>query len=352
MALHSDSPSAPVPARERRQAGLDAEQRHAQALARCLGQPLSAGNRLRWADDALQELTTAVAQARRQVLLDQWLLLHTPGALQQALLGALRRGVQVAVRGGFHLLPGAELLRRAGAVTGQPVRWHRWWPQPRRALPLLLTDGRRALLAPGGPHGPGLVLDGPVVAALQQAFVQAWRSRLEPALPEAPRWAPPQLVTGSQRVALLPAGWLHSRQRLQAALVQALQSAQQRVSWDLGSGEPLSLALRRALQQAARRGVEVQLLAQQPSRALAPLQSAGARCRVLAPTDAAAPSRRATALRPAALPSCPSVMVVDGVWSAVGAPRLADAPMPLLLDAELGATLEQRFEQRFGAARA
>jgi hypothetical protein len=73
--------------------------------------------------------------------------------------------------------------------------------------------------------------------------------------------------------------------------------------------------------------------------------STGALCRL---QPAAAPSpARAEAV---ALPPLPALLVVDGLWAALGTPRLCDEPAPVLLDAEAGAELELQFKRRFDAA--
>jgi hypothetical protein len=42
--------------------------------------------------------------------------------------------------------------------------------------------------------------------------------------------------------------------------------------------------------------------------------------------------------------------VVDGLWAALGTPRLCDEPAPVLLDPEAGSEFELQFKRRFDAA--
>lgn len=334
--------------RERRHAELEAEQRHARALSQCLGQPLCAGNQARWLDEALPALLDAVEHARRQLQLDQALLRDAPTALHQALLAAARRGVHLALRGGAHLAPGAEALRRAGALLGTPPRWQRWWPQRRGALPLLVAEGRRAFIAPGGMRAPALLLEGPVVPVLQQSFLHDWTQRLQPALALPPPLLQP--VAGAQRLAAVPPAHPQGpQQALRGALLQALAIAQSRIRLALGPAEKPGPALLRALYQAAWRGVDVQLLLSRPGRALALLQRAGAECRL----QGATPGHRGgwPLAPPVDRPSlAPALVVVDGLWAALGTPRLCDEPAPVLLDPEAGAEFELQFKRRFDAA--
>ncbi|WP_157272392.1 hypothetical protein, partial [Azohydromonas aeria] len=114
------SSSGPARPRERRHAELEAEHRHARVLVQALGQPPCGGHRVRWLDDPAPALVEAVARTRSQLQLDQSLLRDAPPVLQQALLAAARRGVHLALRGGASLAPGADALRRAGALLGVP----------------------------------------------------------------------------------------------------------------------------------------------------------------------------------------------------------------------------------------
>ncbi|NML13524.1 phospholipase D-like domain-containing protein [Azohydromonas caseinilytica] len=347
--MASQYSSGPARPRERRHAELEAEQRHARVLVQCLGQPLCIGNRVRWLEEPLAELSAAVARTRQQLQLDQSLLRDAPAALHQALLAAARRGVHVALRGGAQLTPGAEALRRSGALLGLPSRWRRWWPRRQAALPLLLADGRFAFITPGGTQAPALALEGPVVPALQQAFLEDWSQRLQPELP-ARRYQVLQTVAGLQQLATVPPEHPQgAAQALRGALLQALATAQSRIRLSLAPGEKPGPALLRALCQAAWRGVDVQLLLSRPGRALGLLERSGACCRLLPAVPAPWPGPRGSA-RAGALPPGPALVVVDGLWAALGTPRLSDEPAPVLLDADTGAELERHFKRRFDAA--
>lgn len=343
------SSSGPARPRERRHAELEAEHRHARALLQALGQSPCGGHRVRWLDNAAPALVEAVARTRRQLQLDQSLLRDAPAALHQALLAAARRGVHLALRGGASLAPGADALRRAGATLGTPSRWRRWWPWRPGSLPLLLADGRFAFIAPGGTRAPVLVLEGPAVPALQQDFLDDWARRLQPAL--APRrFAALQPVAGQQQLVRVPAGHPLGAQALRAALLQSVGVAQSRIRLALGPGEKLGPALMRALCQAAWRGVDVELLLPRPVRALALLQRAGALCRV-APGGAqrtGEPPRHAPGGEAQA--GAVALAVVDGLWAALGTPRLTDEAAPVLLDLDAGAEFERQFKRRFDAA--
>lgn len=350
---HSSGTARP---RERQHAEIEAEQRHARALTQYLGQPLCSGNRARWLDEALPALLDAVARSRHQLQLDQSLLRDAPAPLHQALLAAARRGVQMALRGGTSLAPGAETLRRAGALLGTPPRWYRWWPRRSGTLPLLVAEGRLALIAPGGTRAPALLLEGPVVPVLQRAFQHDWTQRLQPALALPPPSL--QVVAGAQRlVAVPPAHPDGAPQALRGALLQALAVAQSRIRLALGPAEKPGPALLRALCRAAWRGVDVQLLLSRPGRALALLERAGAVCRLQRPLSpppvtffgAGPGAARLSTDGRSAVPG-PALVVVDGLWAALGTPRLCDEPAPVLLDPDAGAEFELQFKRRFDAA--
>ena len=336
--------SGPARPRERRYAELEIENRHARVLTQCVGQPLCVGNRARWLEDPLPALLEAVARTRQQLQMDQALLRDAPTALHQALLAAARRGVCFALRGGATPAPGAEALRRAGAVLGTPPHWRRWWPWREGALPLLVAAGRWAVIVPGGTRAPALALEGPVVPALQDNFIQDWTRRLLPALP-ARRYRTLLPVAGQQQLAVAPAAPAQGSLALRGALLQALGVAQFRIRLALGPREKLGPVLLRVLCQAAWRGVDVQVLLSRPGRALKLLQRAGASCR-LQGTDAAPD------LPQPAVPGRPgaALVVVDGLWATLGTPRLLDEPAPVLLDADAGAEIELCFKRRFDAA--
>ncbi|WP_066331165.1 phospholipase D-like domain-containing protein [Azohydromonas lata] len=333
--------SGPARRRERPYAELEIEHRHARVLTQCVGQPLSAGNRARWLEDPLPALLEAVSRTRQQLQMDQSLLRDAPTSLHQALLSAARRGVSFALRGGALLAPGAEALRRAGAVLGAPPRWRCWWPRREASLPLLVADGRWAFITPGGTRAPAMALEGPVVPALQQGFVQDWTRRLQPELP-ARRWRTLLPVAGQQQMAPAPPGHPQGALALRGALLQALGMAQFRIRLALGPGEKPGPVLLRLLCQAAWRGVDVQVLLSRPGRALKLLQRSGAACQwadaAPARADTPVPCGRA------------ALAVVDGLWVTLGTPRLLDEPAPVLLDAEVGAQVELHFKRRFDAA--
>jgi hypothetical protein len=46
----------------------------------------------------------------------------------------------------------------------------------------------------------------------------------------------------------------------------------------------------------------------------------------------------------------PALVVVDGLWAALGTPCLGDEPAPVLLDADAGAEFELHFKRRFDTA--
>jgi hypothetical protein len=153
-------------------------------------------------------------------------------------------------------------------------------------------------------------------------------------------------VAGAQCLVVVPPAHPQGApQALRAALLQALSIAQSRIRLALGPAEKPGPVLLRILCQAAWRGVDVQLLLARPGRAPALLQRAGALCR-LQPATAPSPAHGDTV----ALPPLPALVVVDGLWAALGTPRLCDEPAPVLLDTEAGAELELQFKRRFDAA--
>ncbi len=101
-------------------------------------------------------------------------------------------------------------------------------------------------------------VEGPVVAHLQQLFLDQWR--LQTGRPVTPAYYFPQLnVVGGQRIAVAARGAGERRGRFYPALLGAIEEARSRIFITVGYFVP-TRRLMRALVSAAQRGVDVRLV--------------------------------------------------------------------------------------------
>ncbi|KPA99192.1 MULTISPECIES: cardiolipin synthase ClsB [Pseudomonas] len=232
-------------------------------------------------NDYYRRVFDSIGQARQRVLLETFIIQDDAvgKALQQVLVEAARRGVQidVTVDGyGTADLPPAFIQ----ALTSAGVRLHVFDPQPRwmgmrtnlfRRLhrKLVVIDGQRAFVGGlnyGADHldesGPmakqdyAVEVTGPVVAQ-----VQACCLRLLGQEPPEQRAAPDGRLRGQAWARLLDRDNQHHTNTIEEQYLAALQAARFRVLIANAYFFP-GYRLLRELRNAARRGVEVTLILQ------------------------------------------------------------------------------------------
>jgi len=379
-------------------------------LWRLLPRPLfSGGNEVRLLSggkELFPAMVEAITRARHEIYLASYIY-HPDGsamAITEALVEAARRGVQVKVvidgfgsRGTLHLL--VPLLERAGVLVQVFRRIHRWWnwfqPGQLRRLhqKMCVIDAETAFV--GGiniiddrydmVHGwtdePRLdfavQLRGPVVAPVAQATRAMW-SRAEMGrhfgdeVVALARSAEPvarmkRLIrrlrmprnTGLQlhadalppvRAAFVLRDNLRQRRTIERSYIVALRSARTRIDLISPYFYPGRI-FRRALRQAARRGVQVRLLLQ----GKLDYRFAGLAARVLY-DELLASGVRIFEYTPAFLHA--KIAVVDDDWATVGSSNID--PLSLLLnleanvivrDGDFTSALAAQFDEAVAASR-
>lgn len=239
-----------------------------------------------------------------------------------------------------------ERLRAAGVAVCEfnPVnplrmsRWSRLTVNNRDHRKILIVDGQAAFT--GGinisaayssgsfgrkrkPPDPTLgwrdthvLARGPVVTQFQQLFDDAWRSQgCEPAAEAgAPRKMAAPARAGSMAMRLVAADPLTARSELYVALLSAIDQARRRVWLTYGYFVPDARSLR-ALQDAARRGVDVRLVLPGFSDFWAPFHAGRSHYEALLASGVRIFERRDALLHA-------KTAVIDSVWSSVGSTNL------------------------------
>ncbi|HEU4459085.1 MAG TPA: hypothetical protein VFR90_08195 [Methylibium sp.] len=340
IAPPSPAPAPPVPI----------ERAHAHQLVESLGRPLSAGNRvepLLGASRLAEALQRAIDGAVNHINLCGDLVPAAAGEqLAERLVGRLRAGVKVNLccEGHGSLAAGAaalEQLAAAGVSLCGPApprgvlhAWVPWWrPTAAKAAPMLIVDGRRAIVGAGADGGGGtageanfaLAIEGPALQRLQRRFLREWLHRSRQPVQPA-RYFPPLLVAGTQRLGITDGGDAAPALR---ALHDALGIAC--VGVNLVAATPPGRRLRLALASAAEHGVVVNILRSgladataTASRCWTALEDRGVRVHALREGDDAPP---------------PGLCTIDGVWSGFAASD--SAPGLVVLDRPLARRLEQ-----------
>ena len=270
------------------------EQRHARSLAGTLAHPLVRGNQVEVLVDGpstYQAMFTAIAAARDHINLESYILEHEgPGEpLAELLLQKRAAGVHVnVIFDGFgSMRTPAEYfarLRRAGVALCEynPVGL---WKRPlHRALhlrdhrKLLVVDGRIGFVGginfssvyasgsaskrPSPQAKPWrdvhLRVEGPVVAQLQEIFLAHWKCQTG-TTPDNARYYPALHAHGSARLGVAACEAGRRRNPFYSSLLAAIQNAGRRVFVTTAYFVPPRRLLR-ALERAARRGVDVRLL--------------------------------------------------------------------------------------------
>ncbi|MDX9766731.1 MAG: phosphatidylserine/phosphatidylglycerophosphate/cardiolipin synthase family protein [Ectothiorhodospiraceae bacterium] len=245
--------------------------------------PLRGPHRLRLlvdGGDFFPAMLAAIAAARSFVLLEMYLM--ESGAVSDrfiaALTAAAERGVDVWVLlddfGSRALTRGdRERLTDAGVRLSifNPVSLRHFYRSLHRDhRKLLLIDGARAFVGGAGItdafdsaidperhwHELMLEIDGPCVADWQHLFRSVWPDRPLPPDANPPPPGPHALGNHAGRIAIGYGGW---RQLAIRSLIGRIRRADRRI-WLATAYFAPPLRLRRALRQAARRGVDVRLL--------------------------------------------------------------------------------------------
>ncbi len=334
------------------------------------------GNRLQLlvnGEEFFPRVFECIAAARREVLLETFILFEDKVgiALQQALLGAARRGVQVDITidgyGSPDLSPGYIT-----ALTEAGVRVHVFDPSPRlwgyrtnlfRRMhrKIVVVDGERAFvgginysadhLADYGPEAKqdyAVEIEGPLVADIAQ-FVRAQLllgqppqgGRLQQFLrrkPPAPVRAAPA-AAGSAQAMLVTRDNREHTSDIERHYRIAIRGARQRIIIANAYFFP-GYRLLRQLRKAARRGVDVRLILQgEPDMPIVKIAASmlyhhllGAGVKVYEYSER---------------PLHGKVALTDGEWSTVGSSNLD--PLSLSLNLEANIIIKDRaFNQHLG----
>lgn len=358
---------------------------HALALRRCLGGPLVGCNRITLLEDgpeAFAAMFRAVEAARDHINLESYIIeAEGPGAeMQRRLIERARAGVRVnllfdsfgSLRTGAAFF---DALREAGVTVCEYNPLRRWqmlvnramhWRDHRKLMvvdgqvgfiggvniasvyasgsaPLGVTHGRGPGEAPGKPgwHDLHVEVEGPVVARLQQLFVQHWRRHAPCPLPKA-GYFPPLRAMGTQAVGVAASDAGHRRNPHYRALLCAIETARARIQMTTAYLAPPRRLLR-ALVRAAERGVRVELLLPGKSDSWAALHAGRSHFSQLLDAGVRIYECHDTMLHAKAC-------VVDGLWASIGSSNVdwrsvlhnAEANL-VALDEDFAAELERVF---------
>lgn len=190
-----------------------------------------------------------------------------------------------------------------------------------------------------------LQIEGPAVAELQQLFLQHWQEESDKPL-SARNFYPPPKTVGDQIVRIIGSTPAKSVPQFYVTLLSAIRNAENRI-WLAAAYFVPTDDEREALQEAARRGVDVRLLL--PSRSDSSLALDVGRSYY---EDLLESGVRIYELRNAILHS--KTAVVDGVWSVVGSSNFDgrsvlfnDEVDAVVLGRDTAAQLEASFDRDF-----
>ncbi|MDZ5456694.1 phospholipase D-like domain-containing protein [Azohydromonas lata] len=373
--------------------------RHLALEEALVGTPLVAGNRVQLLQDGpatYEAMFTAMRAARDHLNVEFYILEddEVGQRFRALLLERQRAGVQVNLLydGVGSLGTPKEFfdpLREAGAQVLEfnpvnPLKARRGWNVNQRDhRKLVVVDGRTAFLgginissvyssgslSGGGSRGRAVrkeqqrqrdvnalpwrdtqvQIDGPVVAEYQRLFLQTWAAQHGPELP-ARDYFPAQQPQGSEVVRAIGSAPDEPYSFIYATLISALRSAESEILITTAYFVP-DPQLLEALQEAARRGVKVQILL--PSRSDSAFVLAAGRASYQALLDAGVELyERQQALLHA------KTAVIDGVWSTVGSTNLDWRSFlhnqelnAVVLGATFGARMREVFSRDLAASR-
>lgn len=329
--------------------------RHLGEVESVMSSPLALGNSAHLLIDGPQTeraMLRAIGRARHHIDLETYLL--EPAGIGERLAGVLeaKRAERVAVRVLYDSIGSLATppeyfarLKAAGIAVCEfnPVNPLRLQGDARLSLnnrdhrKLLIVDSRTAFTGginisnvysaasssrrsktPSRIEGwrdTHVVVRGPVVDQFQKRFDDAWRSQGCPSGDDGgQRIDPPAVRAGSMAMRLVAADPLAERSELYLALLSAIEHARRRVWLTYGYFVP-DQRIRRALQDAARRGVDVRLVLPGFSDFWAPLHAGRSRYGELLEAGVRIFERHDALLHA-------KTAVIDGVWSSVGSTNL------------------------------
>lgn len=186
-------------------------------------------------------------------------------------------------------------------------------------------------------------VEGPVVAELQQLFLDHWRaSSRKP--PQSANYFPSLAVAGTQRIAVASCDAGRRRNPLYRALLSAIDAAERRIFVTAAYFVPTRRLIRR-LAAAARRGVDVRLALPGVSDVWVPLAAGRATYGRLLSAGVRIFERHNAMLHA-------KTVVIDGMWSTVGSSNMdwrsllhnAEANV-VIVDRDLGTRMEEIFQR-------
>ncbi|HET9023219.1 MAG TPA: phospholipase D-like domain-containing protein [Burkholderiaceae bacterium] len=352
-------------------------QRHASLLERALGRSPAPGNRAEILVDGPAThaaMFAAIAQARDHVNIESYIVENDgPGqALAELLLRKRAEGVRINLifdGWGSWRTPTRYFAALKGAGVAllefnpinplrHPIAWSLHLRDHRK---LLVVDGRVAFIggvnisrvyssSSGEKRDNALEcwrdthvrIEGPVVADLQQLFLDHWRARAHTP-PQSANYFPPLGVAGPERIAVAACDAGRRRTPLYRGLLAAIDGAERSVYVTSAYFVPTRRLVRR-LVAAARRGVDVRLALPGVSDVWAPLAAGRATYGRLLAAGVRIFERHDAMLHS-------KTVVIDGVWSTVGSSNMdwrsflhnAEANV-VIVDRDFGQRMEELFQ--------
>ena len=351
-------------------------ERHARILERAIGATTVPGNRVDMLVDGPAThaaMFEAIANARDHVNIESYIVENDgPGEELAALLIRKRtEGVRINLiydGWGSWRTPARyfDRLRAAGVALLEfnpinpfrhPIAWSLHLRDHRK---LTVVDGRIAFIggvnissvySPASAHPPADALgcwrdthvriEGPVVADLQQLFLDHWRASSKRAAQSA-NYFPALAAVGEQRIAVAACDAGRRRNPFYRALLGAVEGAERRIFVTSAYFVPTRRLVRRLI-AAARRGVDVRLALPGVSDVWAQLAAGRSLYGRLLAAGVRIYERHNAMLHA-------KTVVVDGVWATVGSSNMdwrsilhnAEANVVVLND-EFGARMEELF---------
>lgn len=369
---------------------LEVLRRHLAREDAIIGSPLVAGNEVKLYLDGpttYKAMFAAIAGAKNHIHIETYIL--DPDAVGQQLLDQLvkkqRQGVQVNLiydsLGGLQTPDGffAELRAAGGQVVEfNPVNplksWWSWNLNQRTHRKLLIVDGRIAFT--GGinfsnvysksPFRSGrppanaasirehwrdthIRIRGPVVGAFQKIFIAAWKEQGGPSLAVG-RHYPPLAKQGQLFVRAINNSPAHDALTIYPVLLSAFQAAENTIQITVAYFAPDD-GIMRALEAAARRGVQVTLLLPSVTDSGLIFHAGRSHYKRLLRAGVHIYERQGALLHA-------KTVVVDGVWTTIGSANLDwrsflhnEEVNAIILGPEFGDVMNGIFKQDLAASR-